>query len=333
MALLNLVVLVAGVMTLAWWRREQARPIPSHIEGMITDGFFEAAGDVGYVPRANQQVTARRVTSTGDVVYDVKYSVGPDHFRITPASAPDPAACVAVFGDSFAFGEGINDNETFGSQLVQGSNGSIATQIFGIGGWGPHQFLAGFESGRFPRAFHCQPTVAIYTMIAGHMRRLTGRDTWARGPRFRLVNGRVEHNGNLPPQPALDDLDEGMLGWRRLIGVHRTGTTDDVELTAAIFRDALGYLHALPTQPRLHILYSDTYVDPRIADLFGRLAAQGVIVHRIETILPDFADNHLRYEIGPADGHLNAMANRLIAKYIADQMVDRRLKSAAASQR
>jgi hypothetical protein len=27
------------------------------------------------------------------------------------------------------------------------------------------------------------------------------------------------------------------------------------------------------------------------------------------------------------------MANRLIAKYIADQMVDRRLKSAAASQR
>jgi hypothetical protein len=118
-----------------------------------------------------------------------------------------------------------------------------------------------------------------------------------------------------------------------VLGVRRTGTPEDVDLTAAVFRDAMGYLHALPSQPRLHILYSDTYVDARIADLFNRLTAQGVVVHRIETIIPDFAENHLRYELGAADGHLNAMANRLIAKYVADRIVDHKWKSVVATQR
>jgi hypothetical protein len=323
--LLNLIVLVVGLVGVGLWRRYQAIPIRSHIEGTITQGFFERAEDVGYIPRPDQHVTAKRVTEDGVTVYDVAYTIGADQFRVTPP-VPAPGACVAVFGDSFAFGEGLNEGETLPALLVAGGNGRVAAQNFGIGGWGPHQMLGGLMSGRFQRALTCQPTVALYTLIGGHMRRLAGRDDWFEGPRFRLeADGKVVRDGSLRDgrHPAPDRLDEGFLGWRRLRGVSNAGTLGDVALTAAVFRDSLGHLERLATRPRLHVLYLDINPTLRVEELLHRLVAQGIVLHRLEAMIPDFAGNRLHYVLGPADAHLNARANRLIARYVGERIVGR----------
>lgn len=324
--LLNLFVLVGGLAGVGWWRRQQAIPIPSHIEGTVTQGFFESAPDVGYIPRANQQVTARRV-SQGSIVYDVRYTIGADSFRIVPSPGEHVAdACVPVFGDSFAFGEGIQDSETLPAQLVAAGGGRIAAYNFGIGGWGPHQLLGGLASGRFQRALSCRPTVALYTMVSGHLRRLAGRDDWVEGPRFHFdADRQVVRDGTLKDGrfPRPDVLDEGYFSWRRLIGVRDSGTVGDVALAAAVFRESLGYLGRLNDRLRLHVLYLDSDFDVRFAELFARLAEQGIVLHRVEEMIPDFRDHRAEYEIGRVDGHFNARANRLIAKYVETRIIGR----------
>jgi len=317
MIALNASVLIIGVLGVAWWRREQAVAIPARLEGTITGGFFEPAADVGYIPRANQQVTARRVTAAG-VVYDVTYTIGADHFRIKPP------ACAALFGDSFTFDEGVNDDQTYPWQLAAGSDGRIQAYSFGIGGWGPHQMLAGLQSGRFQRAMTCPLTVVVYTMIGGHMRRLAGRDAWADGPRFRADSrGGIVRDGNLkdPGRVPPDDLDEGFLSWRRLLGVRRSGTPDDVVLTAAVFRESRRILAELAGRPPLHVIYWDIDTDARIRALLERFAADGVVVHRIEEVIPDFSHNRPIYEISKADSHPNPHAHRLVADYVAAKII------------
>jgi hypothetical protein len=324
--LLNVIVLVVGLVGVGLWRRYQAIPIRSHIEGTITRGFFEGAEDVGYIPRPDQHVTAKRVTEDGTTVYDVAYTIGADQFRVTPP-VQAPRACVPVFGDSFAFGEGLQDDETLSSRLVADGGGQVAAQNFGIGGWGPHQMLGGLISGRFQRALACPPTVALYTLIGGHMRRLAGRDDWFEGPRFRLEpDGKVVRDGSLRDgrYPVPDRMDPGLLGWRRFLrGVSHSGTAGDVALTAAVFRDSLGYLERLPTRPRLHVLYLDINPDARVEELLASLTGQGVIVHRLEAMIPDFAKHRLQYVLGPADAHFNARANRLIVKYVEQRIIRR----------
>lgn len=301
-----------------------SHPVPYRRHGH--PGFFESAPDVGYIPRANQQVTARRI-SEGNIVYDVRYTTGADSFRVVrPPGGHVADACVPVFGDSFAFGEGIEDSETLPAQLVAAGGGRIAAYNFGVGGWGPHQLLGGLASGRFQRALPCRPTVALYTMVSGHLRRLAGRDDWVEGPRLRFdADGRVVRDGTLKDGrfPRPDVLDQGYFSWRRLLGVRDAGTVGDVALAAAVFHESLGYLDRLDGRLRLHVLYLDTDFDGRFAELFARLAEQGVILHRLETMIPDFRDNRAQYVIGPVDGHFNARANRLIAKYVEKRIIGR----------
>lgn len=320
---LNLVVLAAGLLAIGWWRREQGVAIPSRIEGTITEGFFEPAPDVGYIPIANKRVTSRRVADWG-TIYDVVYTIGPDHFRIVPHEAAPVDDCVAVFGDSFAFGEGLNDQDTLAWQLASAADHKIGAKNFGVGGWGPNQLLGGLQSGRFQRALTCSPRIAIFTMIGSHMRRVSGREPWAKGPRYQLdANGSVVRVGNLEDidRATLDNLDEGMLRWRRLFGVRRSGTIEDADLTLAIFRKSQEVLRQLPGSPPLHILYWDDYVDSHLERLFDGLKAAGIQVHTASRILPDFESNHSAYELSPADRHPNAVAAKLAARYIAEKLL------------
>ena len=131
--LVNLAALGAGLVAIDWWRKPSGA-IATRREGTIVDGFLEPAIDVGYIGRADHRVTSRVVTASGKLVYDVAYTIGPDHFRVTPQADAPHTACVSVFGDSFAFGTGLNDDQTFAWRLVDESGGRTAAQIFAFPG-------------------------------------------------------------------------------------------------------------------------------------------------------------------------------------------------------
>ena len=92
---------------------------------------------LGWIPAEHAQVSD--VLSNN---YDVTYTIDGDGFRTTP-SRPDAKHTIYIFGDSFTFGQGVDDEETFSSILSSdwlyedykvvnaGVNGYGITQMYG----------------------------------------------------------------------------------------------------------------------------------------------------------------------------------------------------------
>lgn len=84
----------------------------------------------------------RKLFKDGEVLYDVVYSIGADSYRQDLAAGPFDAH---IFGGSFTFGEGLNDNETLSSFLLH--EHGINVKNFGVHGYGVHQALYNIQNG------------------------------------------------------------------------------------------------------------------------------------------------------------------------------------------
>lgn len=92
---------------------------------------------------------ARKLASDGELIYDVNYEIGPDGFRITPEFEGGPKRTFNFLGDSFTFGEGVQDRETmayFVGKEFKKSNKHVTVKNFGMSGGGVHQALAILQS-------------------------------------------------------------------------------------------------------------------------------------------------------------------------------------------
>lgn len=333
----NLAAVLVGVLGFTLYRSLQPAPgSDTHLEGAITKlASYDLFDDVGYLLKPNQHVSARLV-GPGKTVYDVTYGIGPDGFRVMPANPADPDACVVLFGDSNTFGIGVQDTQTYAWQLAERGKGRLAVYNFGIGGSGPHQMLAGLQSGRFQKSLHCTPTHVIYFFIVEHIGRVTGRlAPWdPHGPRYRLgADGKAVRDGNFDTRPhdPLPDLDEGFLGWRRLVyGIDRFGTRAETELTAAVMIEAAHEVARIAPKAEFHVLFWTMVDDKRLDALAKDLTSAGIVVDPVQRIVPDYRDHQVRYVVSRDDGHPNPMAHTLIADYILNRIVAKR-RSADAS--
>ena len=322
------VILAVGAFAL--WKGLQPAPQAPRLEGTITQGFNQTVDDIGYIPAASKRVTARRVLD-GKVIYDVAYTTGPNGFRVVPKASDRPDACVLLFGDSFTFGEGVNDGETFAAQIVTQSQGRVAAVNFGFSGYGPHQFLAGLQSGRFQKDATCTPTDAVYLLIMDHVGRAVGRTIWDKhGPRYRLApDGKPLRDGNFdslgaPPPPP--EPDEGLLGWRRwLLGASNTGTPEEARLSAALLIEGARALKQAWPNIRFHLIDWDAYDNVRLNEMVHDLKAARIDVRPLSAILPDYLDHLDRYQIAPGiEGHPNPAAHKRIAAYILHEIVGKK---------
>lgn len=321
---INLGAVVVALLAFNVWRHAQPVPGMGHrIEGSSSVNFYESVDDMGYLPWPNRQATARKVLE-GQQIYDVTYTIGPDSFRIAPRPS-GARTCVLNFGDSNTFGEGVEDRETYSWLLGERGSGDIAVHNFGISGYGPHQMLAGLQSGRFARALACKPTHAVYYFIPEQVARVAGRASWdTHGPRYVLKDGKPVREGNfdtpgLPP-PAKADLDEGILNWRRLIGVDALGTQAEADLTAAVMIEAARELGRLAPGIKLHVLFWMDYHRTITDDIEARLNAAGIVTHRPDTVIPGYSADWERWVLNRLDRHPNAAAHRRIADFIARQI-------------
>jgi hypothetical protein len=106
--------------------------------------------DIGRAPNPGRH-RSRNETRSGDLIYDVIYTIGDDHFRVTPREdrpvGTEDSKRINFFGCSFTFGEGVNDDETFPYYVQQQIEGSVARN-FGFHGYGLQQALAILKSDR-----------------------------------------------------------------------------------------------------------------------------------------------------------------------------------------
>jgi hypothetical protein len=320
----NLAAAVVAALAFGAWKRFESSETAA-TQRYVGGTLYDLAGDVGYVPRAGIEMPARS-EAEGRVVYDVTYTTGPDHFRVVPAAAEDADACILLFGDSFTFGVGVRDHETFAAQIVKLSGGKVAAQNFGVPGWGPHQFLAGLQSGRFQNAIRCKPTDAVFLMIPSHIWRAAGAtNRWdTNGPRYGLgSDGRPVRDGALG--------DEDPYNWRRWIGLTPSSKEAAARLAVAILAEAMDELKRRFPGIRTHLIayrvasWTDTDLDPDDMARFEHdLRKAGIMPLPLDAIIPRFRLAYEDYVVAPTDSHPNALAHRLIAEFVLRELSARK---------
>jgi hypothetical protein len=138
-----------------------------------SSGFNAFRLTVGYWPQANARVKAEKVVD-GQSVYDVVYTFDERHRRVVPGSENRDGQRLAVlFGGSFAFGEGLNDDETLAYFLAQESE-TITVRNYAFSGYGPQQALAQLQDDSLFEETPPDEAIGVYVFIPHHVRRAIG---------------------------------------------------------------------------------------------------------------------------------------------------------------
>lgn len=142
------------------------------------------------------------VRRDGVVIYDVHYTIDASDHRVTPGNSTGDRL-VMVMGDSFHFGEGLDDGDTMPAHLVRQSQGSLRPANLAVPGYGPHQVLRQLQLGRLPagRFDHL-----LLNVLDEHVLRASGYVEWLLdSPRYDLVDGRLVLGGTFRPSSRFID--------------------------------------------------------------------------------------------------------------------------------
>jgi hypothetical protein len=323
------------------WLGEQRNPYvlqPGTVMGgtFATPGYFVLlpVRGIGYRPRSATSATATR-TQDGRLAYSVRYTVDRDGLRVSPPPLPGPAsACLLMFGDSMAWGEGLNDTETATYQLGLLSGGRIRTRNFAFTGYSAHQMLWMVRDGEVAAKAHCDPNLpvlAVYQTLPNNVSRVAGLRGWDDyGPRFRLTGSdRLVYAGGFDAgESVLDDrfFVPGSLAtalsrsvvWSRVFGRDRPPNSFDLRRFCVVVEASeKGLRRIYPKLRFLAIVWPDLN-DPernrsaRAAAMVTGLRERGVPAVTVGELEPGFDAGPLPYLI-PGDGHPNALMNRRLA--------------------
>jgi hypothetical protein len=311
-------------------------------EPVYSDGYRSQDDVLGFVPISGVRAHSSKMEG-GKLLYNVTYSIDSNGLRIPPpANTESPSACIAFFGDSFTFGEGLEDNETLAYQVAVQSGGRFRTFNFGFHGYGPHQMLAAVEYGVVRRVVNCRPDYAIYQAIPDHAARVAGKVPYGKhAPRYQLTAaGDIGYAGHFD-----DDATWLMSGTRQqfiksamyrwLQNVTRSAISDDdVHLMLAIVRRTREQLAAQYPGIQFHvILWINSKREEAIyQQLQHGLRELSVPVHLVEDILPGYRLGASNYVLSDKDRHPTALANRTLASYVVTKIVKEQPAGSAASR-
>ncbi len=163
--------------------------------------YFRSDPDLGYAPAPGARVRSMREID-GDLIYDVRYTIDEHGLRATPGSGDDGPA-VVLFGGSFMFGEGVEDDQSLPASLARWLNDDTRILNAGFHGYGPHHMLRSLETERLDPLVSDGVEHVIYLGIDGHAKRAAGRTTWDQaGPQYETRDGVVSFVGPFRSAPA-----------------------------------------------------------------------------------------------------------------------------------
>jgi hypothetical protein len=307
---------------------DQVKTVASVDRFMLDDNLL------GYAPKKDSRVTVRTYYS-GKLAYQAVYTITKNGLRVTPPHRQGALrGCIIFFGDSFTFGNGLNDDKTYPYRIGNMLGAGYATYNFAFSGYGPHQMLAELQAKRVEGIIDCRPTQFFYLFIHAHVARAAGLiDSHRATPRYRLdaderaVRDGTMHNpvrlfGNVTlPRWTVDKFRI----WQTLFGSNRPQTEADLKLTIAVMREAVNITRKRYPESKFDVILYDSFRNranySHIIDAMeAALHAMHVPTHRISVIIPDIRIHRARYQI-PLDGHPNARADALLADYIVNSVI------------
>jgi hypothetical protein len=312
---------LAGFEAYLWFTAPTLEATPNAVH--YSTEYYDDDPLLGYGPQKNirTQATKRHHES---LVYSATYTIDGNGLRVTPAAAR-ASTSVLFFGGSVTFGEGLNDEYAMPYRVGVLSGDTVHVYNFGFHGYGPHQMLAAIEQRRASSIVSEPVTAVVYQAIPAHVARSAGRAPWdQRGPWYRLgTDGRVRFSGHFNDRISaqIGALFSRSLTYQRIVGFERRISDADVTLFAAIVGRARDETARKFPGSAFFVLLWGYQEDPLFEQLSAGLVDQGLTVVPIHGILPHYADDPARYQIGPHDKHPNVLAQRLIAEHITARVV------------
>ena len=314
------------------------------------DLYFVRDDDLGVVPRKN--FTATHVKAVNSVpIYKVTYTINANGLRIAPPyDVRNVRGSVLFFGCSYTMGDGVADNETIPYMTGLLTHGRYATYNFGFHGYGPQQMLAALESGRVHTIVTVPPHYIIYQAIPYHLERVAGLMTWfPHAPRYRRTDsGRVSADGHLDTVtdetrysrieqfwrargPLGHDVSETLRRsfiYDTLVRPLRRLSSKDVQLFLDMVSQSKDAATWQYPGAEFHVILWDNMFAKHdylqfLPQVVEGLRNQHVKVHLVSKIIPDYEANapNTKYEIHPHDSHPNPFTYRLIATYVATNIL------------
>ncbi|MDK9721138.1 MAG: hypothetical protein OEL53_08135 [Rhodospirillales bacterium] len=315
--------LILGVQKIMPSQEDVAGQVAAVISPVLKN-YVRNDPDLGYA--AIPDNVQRAVKLRGDAtVYDVTYTINDRGWRHTPQARDlnGTESFAAFFGDSYTFGEGVQDRATLPAQFEQAAFG-FRSYNFGFHGYGPQQMLSALEHKDLPAIIREKRGIAVFTLIYGHDMRLTGEpvihNSWGYNmPYYHLDGqGNVKQNGTFTTGRPLSAFFLPLLRWSSTIKLLRINlnsaeTPDQYSLMAKVFGAACRRFESLFNSQGCYVL-----IFPQAKNSAEKalpyLRKEGVkVLNYVDLFRRSDSDDY--YLAG--DGHPTARAHKIVSERLA----------------
>jgi hypothetical protein len=320
-------IIAVGAAELWFFIETEQQPV-ERFEGRFTEDYFTEHSVLGYGPLADREVPVRRFVDD-QLIYDTNYTINSSGLRITSLEVDRTVQqAVLFFGGSVTFGEGVPDKASMPFQADLALGDTYRVYNFGFHGYGPHQMLAALDSGLVEDLVDKPVSDVIYQAIPAHIARVIGLAHWdPNGPQYDMgARGNLEHLGSFAENRnsffnwSLPYLRRSLV-FEKVFGSQRALTQADVDLYIGVVAASRDHALRLYPNSRFHILLWGFEGEPMFDAMVAGFKNTEQDVHRIADILPEYYYSPELYVIGEHDAHPNPMAHKLIADYVARQLI------------
>jgi hypothetical protein len=280
---------------------------------------------LGFRPRPNTEVLAT-ATFGPETIYRRTYHFDDTAARVTPPG-PAGADTYLFLGDSFAFGQGLPDDETLAAQFVKANDLKVRAVNLGVPGNAPNHLVRAFEAGLLDR-YAPQSVKAVVTwIIPAQLARVTGDGSWlGSSPRYVLDDGKLRHTGSFNEYRLLHPIAGAKyyIGERfafvEAIGMKQR-QDEQIELFLAMMvrlqqysRDKFGapfvVIYSWPDETSHPGHGESEFAQPMLVGVLERLRKLGIPLISVDHVTGEYDVSQL---LIPHDGHPNAFTTELIA--------------------
>ncbi|HEY4848331.1 MAG TPA: SGNH/GDSL hydrolase family protein [Methylocella sp.] len=296
---------------------------------VVTNGWRVRQPVVGWGPEHAGRFHAEKADpKSGASIYRADYTIDSNLLRETHSAETGPT--IVFFGDSFTFGMGLNDADALPQVFADLLGRKQRVLNLGFIGYGPQQFLAELQTGRFDGVIGAQPRLFIFMTAAWHAERTACKFWVLLGPRYALENGHVAFKGTCYEGVSLRVREwlENMASYRFFVEPYLQKVThENVELYIRILlaavnlaKEKYGVATLIPyisSGPVNGYLEGTGFSDDEIVQ---RLRDGGAMVVDVSLAKEEAAGAKLTIK---GDGHPTSLANHLRASLLEEYIENR----------
>lgn len=258
----------------------------------------------------------------GRVVVNAVYTLDGAGRRLTPGHpSRDAAGTLLFFGDSFTFGEWVNDDDTMPFTITQ-LTPQYQVYNYGVPGYGPQHILAKLEGDAILSEVDAvPPVIGVYAFIDAHVDRAIGSmhhyASWMADCPYYDFNASgtgVVRKGSFRTGRPWRSALYGFFGRSQILRYFNVNwpirpSKRDVDLTCRIIEASRDRFQALFGSDRFYVLF---YPGSSFGEtMIPQLEARGVRTLDYSQLVDYWRGT--RYQLPGCDNHPTALTHRLVA--------------------